>query len=265
METLADLVATGRTRDATAFEIESRVAPYSYEKCCTNAWKAANLLSHYGVASLGELSVVIGPKEGESGAERGPGTPSEGVVDSPEPLLALLGGTLLGATVDMTPPAAIETKTVVHPAGWAEAYDLPPGCTQLAYGGPPEDPSVVHFEREAWSENPIEPPESVGPADTAVRANGDSYSHSQLLDASQHVVEEFSLTEGDSVLLATRLTDAKTLVAGVLAPMSVGATIVIPEAMVADSETARDATLVVTGDGLEDVATPVYSPEAVSL
>lgn len=261
METLAELVKSARSREGTALDIRERVAPYSYEKSGTNAWKAANLLSHYGVASLGDLAVVVGPKDADS-AKR-PAT--EGVVDSPEPLLALLGGTLLGATVDMTPPTEIATRTVVHPAGWGQYYDLGAGCTQLAYGGPPEDPSVVHFEREAWSENPIEPPESVAPEDTAVRANGETYTHAELLAASQQVVDRFDLQAGDEVLLGRRLTDATSLVAGVLAPLSVGATVVIAEDMAVDPEIAETVSLVVTpeAEAPGDVETPVC--ERVSL
>lgn len=239
MDTLADLIAEGRTREGTALDIESRVTPYSYEKWCTNTWKAANLLSHYGVASLGSLSVVVGPK-----SDSGPA----GVVDTPAPLVAVLGGTLLGATVGATPPRSIETRTVVHPDGWGQRYDLPPGCTQLVYGGPPSEPSVVQFEREAWSENPIEPPESIGPDDEAVRMNGETHTHGAVLVAARAVVDRYDVSEGDEVVLATELDSMGAFVGGVVAPMSVGATVVVPSGCPDDPTVGDEDSLVVTDE-----------------
>jgi hypothetical protein len=236
METLKDLVAAGRERDGTALDVAGRPAPYSYDKFCTNAWKAGNLLGHYGVHSLGELAVVVGPKSGD-----GP----VGTVDAAEPLLALLGGTLLGATVDVRPASPVETRTIVTPAG-VTGYEIPPECTHLAYGGPPEEPSVIHFEREAWSENPIEPPEPVASDDGALRADGVTYTHESVLDGVTAVVEQFDLDSDDRVVLAADATEPGALVAGVLAPLSVGATVQIPATNASGTLATGDTTLVVT-------------------
>lgn len=238
MDTLKALVSAGRERDGTAIEIADRVAPYSYDKFCTNAWKAGNLLGHYGAQSVGELAVAVGPKTGAKAPV--------GTVDAAAPLLAVLGGTLLGATVDVRPGPAIETRTFVYPAGWGDNYEIPPECTRLAYGGPPEDPSVVHFEREAWSENPIEPPEPVGSDDDALRVDGATYTHETLLDGAADVADRYDIDDEDRVVLAADATEPGALVAGVLAPLSVGATVVV--AKQDDGTAVADGDVVVTDE-----------------
>jgi hypothetical protein len=87
---------------------------------------------------------------------------------------------------------------------------------------------VTHFERELWSENPTEPPELVESDDPAVRADGEEFTHAQLLDVSRDIVESHGLDETSRVLLATGLTEPGALVAGVLAPLVSGGTILLP-------------------------------------
>ena len=141
METLADLVATGRDRRGTALAPPRRSTPYSYDEFCTGTCKAGNLLRHYGVHPGAAVTVVVGPKEPDSGDE--PGRLGSGA----DPLLATLGATLVGATVDLTPGSAVDGRALVCPAAWLDRYDTGPGCSTIAYGGPPDDPDVVHFER----------------------------------------------------------------------------------------------------------------------
>jgi len=249
METLADLVAAGRERDGTAVEVAGRTTPYSYREFCTNVWKAANLLGHYGVHPGGDVAVVPGRKEAESD-----GWPEQrGFVDSADPLLALLGGTLPGATVTATPDQPVESRALVLPAGWWAQYETTPRCSALAYGGPPEDPQLAHFEAERWSENPTKPPEQVDPATPALRVDGATHSHGELLAAATTVTDRHGLDEASRVGLTAPVDAPAALVAGVLAPLSVGGTVVLaPDAAALDS---ADVTLAVTdgrdGDGAD--------------
>lgn len=222
MDTLADLVAAGRERDGTAVEIVGRTTPHSYRDLCTNVWKAANLLGHYGVHPGGDVAVVPGPKNAESGDRSG----RRGLVDSAEPLLATLGGALRGATVVSTPDQPVESRALVLPAGWWAEYETTPRCSALAYGGPPEDPRLTHLETELWSENPTRPPEQVDPETPALRADGRSHSHGELLAAATTVADRYSLDESSRVGLAAAVDTPVALVAGVLAPLSAGSTVV---------------------------------------
>jgi len=138
--------------------------------------------------------------------------------------MAFLAGAVDGAVVDLDPPAAVDATVMIAPNDWLADYELGPGTKALAYGGPPDDPTVAHLEREAWSENPLEPPAEVGPGDPVLAADR-TYSNGDLLAASREVVEEYDLTADDEFVLRTPLTDPATIVAGVLAPMRVGATI----------------------------------------
>ena len=268
-ETLKPLVAAGRDREKAVIDAPSRTTPYSYREFATNTWKAGNLLGHYG-ARGGTVAVVIGPKTtGEREEKRGRdregerGTDREqegfGFVDAAEPLLALLGGTLLGVPVTVVENSGTngtgtvdpgladgteagdsgltdgteagdsglseETRVLVLPWEWVDRYDPPPACSVLAYGGPPTEPSVAHFEAELWSETPVEPPEQVTPADDALRIGGDVYTHGELVAATEQVVEALGLDESSTLGLAAPVTSPGGIVAGVLAPLSVGATI----------------------------------------
>ncbi|MEF8782735.1 MAG: hypothetical protein V5A39_07055 [Haloarculaceae archaeon] len=218
METLADVVARGRTRDGAALDAPDRAAPYSYREFCTNAWKAGNLLRHYGVRRDGTLALVVGPKSPAPDDE-------PGVLGSAAaPLLALFGGATVGAAVDVTPASPVDARALVAPDAWLDRYEAEPGCSRLAYGGPPEAADVAHLERELWSENPIEPPDEVSPG-AVLRIEGERYTHRALLDAASAVVDDHSLAAGDSVGLDAPLTHPGPIAAGVLAPLMVGATI----------------------------------------
>jgi hypothetical protein len=218
METLGAVLARGRERDGAVVETPQRTAPYSYREFCTNAWKAGNLLRHYGVRPDAAVAVVVGPKT--------PGDTDPGWLGSaPDPLLGLFGGGAAGATVDLTPTSPVDSRAVLAPAAWLDRYEVRPGCSRLAYGGPPEAADVGHFERELWSENPTAPPAEVDPGSATLRVGREEYTHGQLLDAAETVATDHGLGAGDNVGLDAPLTGVGAFVAGVLAPMTVGATI----------------------------------------
>ena len=218
METLQDLVAAGREREGVLFTAPERSTPFSYRDFCTNVWKAGNLLRHYGVRHGMRVAVVAGPKNPIGDDEPGY------LRDSPDALLAFLAATLDGAVVDMDPPGAVDTKALVAPANWLDRYELAPGTKALAYGGPSDDPTVAQFERELWSENPLQPPGEIGPEDDAL-AGDRTYTHGDLLAASQRVVEDYEFDAETTVVLRAPVTTAGALVAGLVAPMRAGATV----------------------------------------
>jgi acyl-CoA synthetase (AMP-forming)/AMP-acid ligase II len=250
MHVLGDLVGTDRRTDTLAYERPGdRSRSYSYSSFCTDAWKAGNLMRHYGVRAGASVGIVDGPKDPE-GPEDMTGTPT------PESLLALFGASLLGAEVRFDPPRDPDVRALVGPDAWLDRYDLPPGSKAMAYGGPPEDPTKVHFERELWSENPIPFPEEVDPESVALAVADEEFSHERLLSAAEAVVEEWDLGEGDRVAVDAPLTDVGTIVAGVLAPLFAGGTITVGE----------EGTVVVseTQEG-ENVLSPTAVREAHSL
>ncbi len=219
MDTLVEVLAQVRGREGAAFEAPGRRTPTSHGEFATSAWKAGNLLRHYGVRPGSRVALAVGPKDPESGAETGRLGPA------PDPLFGLLGGAAAGATVDLTPDPPVETRALLAPDPWLDRYEVAPGCSVLAYGGPPDRPEVAHFERERWSENPTEPPATVGPADPVLRVDGSEYSHAGLLAAARDVVGGYGLEAGDSVVVDAPLTGAGAVVSGVVAPLVAGATV----------------------------------------
>lgn len=243
MDTLGDVVAPDRRSEALAYERPGdRSRSYSYNALCTDTWKAGNLMRHYGVREGVAVGVVDGPKDPEG---------DRSIRPIPESLLAVFGAAALGAPVRLDPPAEPDVRALVCPDHRRSDYTLAPGSKYLAYGGPPEDPTVAHFERELWSENPIQFPDPVDPDSVAVVDADGEYTHAALLSAAEGVVEAYGLTADDSVAIDTPLDDAGTLVAGVLAPLSVGGTIT----------TGGDAALVVgEGDGENRIAPAAARP-----
>ena len=233
-ETLKQLVSAGRRRTGTALEIAGRRTPYRYEDFCTNCYKAANLFGQYGGHPGGRIDVVVGPKpEFESNAaEPIIHRPAAGTSDrggrftSAAPLYALVGGTLIGATVAIQPDP-IDSRVLVAPTGWQTRYDLPPGCSVLGYGGPPESAEVAHFEAECWSQNPTEPPEPVDPTDSAVRMAGEQFTHAEVCELADRTARDLQLDANTRLGLTAPLRTPAAVIGGVLAPLSVGATVVV--------------------------------------
>ncbi|MEF8887397.1 MAG: hypothetical protein V5A30_06280 [Haloarculaceae archaeon] len=255
METVADLVGAGRDRDGVVLSVPGRTTDYRYDDFCTSIWKSGNLLRHYGLRAGATATVAVGPKDPAGG----PGE-ALGWLDSADPLLGLLGAAQLGATVDLDPPAdaAVEGRAFLLPAAWVGDYEAAPGTSVVAYGGPPEDSGVVHFERERWSENPMQPPDPPAGGDSLLSG----YTHGDLLSAARQVAEEHGLDEADRVALAAPLTGsgrrvAGALAAGVLAPMVAGAAVVATGPAVGVGADEVEASVVVSADGDVDPATVV--------
>ena len=246
MQTIGDLVADARERDGVLFRPAARPTLFSYADVCTTAWKVGNLLRHYGVRRGARVAVVAGPKDPSDGDEPGR------IGESPDALLAFLGAACDGAVVDLDPPRAVESKVLIAPDAWLDDYRPGPGTKPIAYGGPPSDPRVAHLEREAWSENPLRPPGEFAPGDPVLAAD-ETYAHGDLLAASRRVVAEYDLTDGDEVALRAPVTEPGTIVAGLLAPMRVGATVLL-----GDGETGTVAVAPDTGGVPEErVVRPV--------
>jgi len=247
MQVLGELVAAGRERDGMLFSTPERSAPYSYREFCTNVWKGGNLMRHYGVRSGMAVAVVVGPKNPTEGDEPGY------LRDAPDGLLAVLAATLDGAVADLDPPSEIEATALVAPAAWLDRYELAPGTKALAYGGPSDDPTVVGFERELWSENRLQPPGEVGPDDPAIADSGGTYAHSELLRAGERVVGEYDIDAETTVALRAPVTSAGAVVAGLLAPMQAGATVrfgddAASDVAVADGDDVPENRVVRPGD-----------------
>jgi acyl-CoA synthetase (AMP-forming)/AMP-acid ligase II len=219
MDTLADVLSRAREHDGAVLDAPDRRTPHSYSEFATGAWKAGNLLRHYGVRPGSRVAVVVGPKS--PGREDEPGW----LGDAADPLLALFGAAAVGATVDVTLDPPVDARALVLPDAWLGRYDASPGCSRIAYGGPPDLPGVAHFGRERWSENPTEPPGSVAPGDAALQTDGHEFTHADLVDASAGVVRDHGLETGDTVAVDASLTSAGTVVAGVVAPLVAGATV----------------------------------------
>lgn len=229
VETLAGLAMAENHPDAAALRTAGGDPDraYDYERLRTDARKTGNLLSALGVREGRTLGVEADPPV-------------------PEALLAFLGAGLLGAVVRFGPPGEFEGRAVLAPADRVGAYDLPPGGQRIGYGDPPDDPTVTHFERGMWSENPTFPPPSVGAGDPLLSTAEGTHTHRAVLGAARRVVGEFGLGPGEEVAVRASLALPGTVVAGVVAPLLAGATVLL----------ARDGTAGSLGVAVGDAPEP---------
>ncbi|ELZ09144.1 hypothetical protein C478_17159 [Natrinema thermotolerans DSM 11552] len=208
--TVDDLL-TRELRDDRIALVDATGREYDYHWLCTTAWKAGNFLRHSGVRE----GVTVGV-----------------VGDGPLALLACLGTTLLEGTTRFDPPTDLadedDFRTLVAPVDRLESYDLPQGAQRVGYGDKPDAPDVHHFDAGLWSENPSFPPLAIDP-DTAILTDGErTVTHGQVLEAAHGVLEGTDLGADDRVVVRGPLSDPRTVVAGVIAPLLAKAVIVLP-------------------------------------
>lgn len=218
---LGDCVARDRRSDASALRHSASGRAYDWRRFCTTAWKVGNYLRNEGVREEATVGIV-----------------GEG----PEPVLTLVGASLLGATVRLDPPRAGahgDAKALVLPTEQVADYDYPPGTRYVAYGSEAADPSYAYFEREVWSENPTAPPDLVTPETDLLAVAERSLTHGAVLDAARDAAAEWSLTQADTVAVRGPLSHPGVVAAGVVAPLLAGG-----EILLADDETTGDCAIV---------------------
>ncbi|GAB6878127.1 hypothetical protein JCM17823_04010 [Halorubrum gandharaense] len=243
MDVLGDLLARDRrTRDIAVETADGRER--SYHQLITNAYKAANVCRHLGVRAGATVAVV----------------PVPGL----HPLLAFLGAAGLGAHVRFDPATGIEAgdRLVVAPVADEPALSPPPGTNLAVFGGPPEQAETTHWEQELWSENPGMPPAGTTPDDPAlVGADGTEHAHGAVLDAAGNVAAEYDIGPESRVVLRTTFADPRAVVAGVVAPLSVGGASVLAGAAPPNPDDERRGDLAVVDDRGEQGGTPASVPE----
>lgn len=199
MDTLADVVESLDDPDRPAVRAERT---HDARETRSRVYRTGNALRHRGVRVDAGVAVL----------------------DSPEPaaLHAFLGAALLGAAVEFGPDPVVEARVLAGPTGELGAYDLPRGGQRVGWGEPPADPSWMHFERDVWSENPAFPEPDATP-DTELLAG---WTHGEVVTAAEEVATE--LDEGDAMTVRAPLSHPGTVVAGVVAPLLAGASVVLP-------------------------------------
>ena len=209
MDVLGDLVARERrAKEPLVYSAASQ--PYTAHKFCTDAWKAANLFRYHGVGEGRPIALADEAR--------------------PQTLLAFFGAALLGSSAQFGFPPDADARVAVGPVAAVEALSPDAGLKRVAVGGEAESPDVIHFERDIWSENPTMPPDQPSPEATVLTTAEGTYSHAALLAAAERVVEATDMTDEDTVAVRSTPADPGTVAAGVLAPLSVGARIVLPGA-----------------------------------
>ena len=205
MEILPDLLARDRRSSTPAVRFPAANREMSYRDFITTAYKSANVLRYLGVSE--GATVAIDPRPG------------------PEALLAFFGAAQLSAiaTFDLAAPSP---RVVLAHVDREADLDVEPGTRLAVYNGPPTDSATTHWEAEVWSENPATPP-SDATIDTPVLVAKDStYTHGDLLSAATEAVDVLGLTAEETLAVSTSFRDPRTIAAGAIAALSVGATAV---------------------------------------
>ncbi|WP_226006749.1 hypothetical protein [Natrinema salinisoli] len=208
--TVDDLL-TRELRDDTIALVDATGREYDYHWLCTTSWKAGNFLRHAGVRDGVSVGVVG---------------------NGPLALLAFFGTTLLEGTTRFDPPRDLtdedDFRTLVAPVDRLADYELPRGAQRVGYGDEPDAPGVHHFDAGLWSENPSFPPLSIDPETTILTDGERTVTHGQVLEAVREILEEYDLGADDRVVVRAPLSDPRTVVAGVIAPLLAKGVIVLP-------------------------------------
>lgn len=211
METLGDLLTRERRSDDLAVRVpgDPSVA-YSYHDFVTTAWKTGNYFRRLGVHEDAMVGVVD---------------------DAAAPaVLALFGAAQNGGVTRFGPPSDVEAKVLVGPDESVLSFDPPAGAQLTAYGDVPGDPTVSNLGRGIWSENPAFPDTGLVDSETVALATGNrEITHGELLEAADEVVADGSVAAGDVVAVREPLTRPGVVVAGVVAPLLAGATVLFPD------------------------------------
>lgn len=230
MDVLGDLLARERRSASPALRVASRERAYSYRDFCTTAYKAGNFLRYLGVNRGRRVDV-----------EPDPAAP---------PLLTFAGAALLGAVTRFDTRTGDAGRAVVVPRSREGAVDLPPGSKLAVYGGPPSSASTAHWEESVWSENPAFPPTGIEADDPALAVADAAYSHRELLDAASALAPRVDADA--TVAVRSALSDPRTVVAGVVAPLLVGGCVLLP-----DGEATADVAVTDAGDVPEPETIPL--------
>lgn len=189
----------------------------TYHDLITNGYKSANVLRYLGARE--GSTVAIDPVPGF------------------HTILAFLGAARLGTRVRFDPARGLDAgdRVVMVPVADEGTTAPKPGTKLITFGGAPERPETTHWEQELWSENPGTPPADVESDDPLLVHDGDgperraeaTHSHAAVLATARRIVEEHDLTADSRVVLRTSLGDPGTIAAGLVAPLSVGGTVVV--------------------------------------
>jgi hypothetical protein len=209
MDTLGDVLARDRRSTAAAIRLGHRETAYSYEKCLTDSWKAAHFLRYHGVRPGRDVVVAATPHQSA--------------------IVAALGAGLLGAVVRFGPDTGTDTAAIVAPPDRFDEYDPDPGSALIGFGDKPDSPEIEHFERGVWSENPTMPPRTGAPDDPLLGNAEGTWSQSECCSRAVALADELGLDATDQVALRSSLSRPGTVVAGVLAPLVAGASILLPD------------------------------------
>lgn len=239
---VGDLLARDRRDGSPALHAAAPDRTLSYRDLCTTAYKVGNVLSHHGVRAGDRVAVDPLPL--------------------PETVLTFLGGAMLGAVTEFRADPSTEARAVAVHADREDEFELPPGSRLLAFGAAPERATTTHWEGEVWSENPAFPPTDLDPSDPVLAADGpdgERFSHRDLLAVARDAVDRLGMDDGSRVALRASLGNPRAVAAGVLAPLLVGGTVVLPDergdrgddgatVAVADGDGASESTVLRTTD-----------------
>lgn len=209
MDVLGEAIARDRRSDAPALRAPTVGRRYDYRRFCTSAWKSGNFLRHLGVRNGAGVAIAADPL--------------------PEPVVTFYGAALLGGVVRFghDPDVSEEVRALVVATADLDGYEVGPATKRVAYGEAPTDPAVSYFERDVWSENPTEPPDSISSKDPLLWTPERTYTHGELLAAAETAGEALSLEPGLEVGIEGSFSDPSVVAAGLIAPIVAGAVVVL--------------------------------------
>lgn len=203
MESIGELATANRHGRSVALRTDGRV--YSQADLSSTVAQVTNFFSYLGVTGGG--TVEIDPST------------------TPENVISFLATARLGAVADFEPTG--DGDVIVVSKEREGEFESGDGTKLVVYGGEATEPQSYHWETSVWSERAVPYTVRGTPDDPVLATEAAPLSHGTLIDAAEALVDEYDIDEDTTVALRTPLAEPGAVVAGIIAPLSVGATVAL--------------------------------------
>lgn len=209
MRHVRDLIGEYEDGDHVAIgKPEAGEQVYTYEQLESTAMSVANILKDNGVDENSLVAVAN--------------------TEDSETVVSMLAAMAIGATVRFSGPAKAPVDGLLGPTDVISKYKVPDDCVKIGFGSSPDAEDVVHFGKAAWKADDTPPDAPVLPATDAITNGRETYTHGELIEAGEKVMEMRDLEPEKVVVVRAPLTDPRTVAGALISTLIADATIRFP-------------------------------------
>lgn len=203
MDSVGDVITQDHWGRRTALRTDGRV--YSHHDLYVSAHRVESFLSYLGVE--GDY-VDVYPEL------------------APEPILTFFAAAYSGAVTDFDPPSE-DAQAVLVPVDKEDEIDQRSGLKIIAYGGDSAREGTYRWNPDLFVASTASGHVHPARSDTALRVEGQEYSHGEILDAAERIADEYDIDEETEVAVRAPIGNPGTITAGIVAPLMKGGSVLL--------------------------------------